>query len=98
MTNTLDVMEGFLAVVAIICINYPIFFLNVPRAINFRASVYAGVLLVMCIISYFYVLEKRKSFFWNNTLEKKNVWYKSILENMKGNVLVMIAHSFLNLT
>jgi nitrogen-specific signal transduction histidine kinase len=83
-TGSLDFSEGLLCTVVIMILNYALFFWGVPRNIHFRGAVYCIVLLVMIIIAYFYVKEKRKNFYLNIILRKKNDWYNSVLENINS--------------
>jgi signal transduction histidine kinase len=80
----LDFFDGLLCTVVLMVVNYAVFYGNFPRALHWRASLYDAVLLLMITMAYFYVKEKRKSFYLNMVLQSKNEWYDSVLENINS--------------
>jgi signal transduction histidine kinase len=88
--GVLDFFEGMICFVGVIVLNTVLIALSVPFTYFFRASFFCIMFLICALVIYFLVREKRKSFYFNYTIDKKNQWYQSILENMNSG-LVMIS-------
>jgi signal transduction histidine kinase len=82
--GSLDFIDGFICTLGIMVFNYVIFFPALPLFLQYKVSIYNLALLVMITIAYFYIKEKRKSFYLNVVLQNKNEWYNSILENINS--------------
>jgi signal transduction histidine kinase/CheY-like chemotaxis protein len=82
-TWTIDFLPGCLITVAK-CVSFYALFgaLSLNRNLHFRYSVNEVLILIICMFSYFYVFEKRKSFYYFKTAENSRLWYHNILENM----------------
>lgn len=48
---------------------------------------YHSLIVLITIVNYFYTLQNKKTFYYNNSMERKNIWYKSILNNMNAGFL-----------
>jgi signal transduction histidine kinase len=80
----IDFVPGvYLQVISIIfniCIISPI---N-PLPFMFRMAIYNCILILTTIMSYFYIKERKSSFYYNLSLKLKNEWYESIIDNMNS--------------
>jgi signal transduction histidine kinase len=80
----IDFVPGVYLQVIIVIINFSIFSSILPLAIYFRFSVYAILMLLMSVMSYFFARERKMCFYWNLCLKIKNSWYESIIDNMNS--------------
>jgi signal transduction histidine kinase len=83
-TDDLDFNEGLFCFFIVILFGTLRNIFLLPMQFWFRPGVINSMFVITCIISYFLVKEKRKAFYYNLTMKKKNEWYKSILENMSS--------------
>jgi signal transduction histidine kinase/CheY-like chemotaxis protein len=82
-TCTIDFLPGCLITVAKCISYYVVFGPNASSlAVHFRFSVNEITMIIVCMFSYFYVYEKRKSFYYYKLAENDRHWYHNILENM----------------
>jgi signal transduction histidine kinase len=93
-TGDLDFTDGLFCFFIIILFNTLLIIFGLPMQFWFRPGVINTMFIITCIISYFLVKEKRKAFYYNLTMEKKNEWYKSILENMSSG-FVLISNGYI---
>jgi signal transduction histidine kinase/CheY-like chemotaxis protein len=82
-TCTIDFLPGCLITVAK-CISLYVVFapLSMSLTLQFRFSINQVLMLIVLILSFFYVYEKRKSFYYFKTAEMSKQWYHNILDNM----------------
>jgi hypothetical protein len=80
----IDFVPGvYLQVISIVfnlCIMSPIS----PFPFMFRMAIYNCILILTTIMTYFYIKEKKSSFYYNLSLKLKNEWYESIIDNMNS--------------
>jgi signal transduction histidine kinase len=93
-TGDLDFADGLFCFFLVILSNTLLIIFALPMQFWFRPGVIDSMIVITCIISYFIVREKRKAFYYNLTMEKKNDWYKSILENMSSG-FVLISNGYI---
>jgi signal transduction histidine kinase/CheY-like chemotaxis protein len=87
-TYTIDFLPGCLITVAKCVSFYAVFgVVTTNTALHFRLAVNEVLILIICMFSYFYVYEKRKSFYYFKTAENSRQWYHNIIENMNTGFL-----------
>jgi signal transduction histidine kinase/CheY-like chemotaxis protein len=82
--DLLGFVDGVFNHLAIIVSSYIYFGVQTNYQNHYKVSIYSLIFIISCLISYFYLMEKRKSFYYLNELEKKVVWHHGILENMNS--------------
>jgi signal transduction histidine kinase len=87
--NLIDFFEGFLCFIIMNIMNTSVTLNLVGSAIWYRSSIITTISMCTLGISYFYVKEKRKSFYLNSTISKKNQFYQSILDNMSSGFVLI---------
>jgi signal transduction histidine kinase len=90
-SNNIDFMEGCVLVVVMICVVYITFGIVTPVKIHHRFSIQVIMILISMGITYCYVLEKKKSFYYNYKLKEKNYWYDSIIQNMDSGYMKVVS-------
>jgi signal transduction histidine kinase/CheY-like chemotaxis protein len=81
-TGLLDFIDGMITHIVIVVSCYVVFGLQTDLYYHYRFTAYSLMYLLTCIISYYYIKEKRKSFYYNYTLSRKVLWYEDIFNNM----------------
>jgi signal transduction histidine kinase/CheY-like chemotaxis protein len=79
-----DFVPGVYLQLIQVVFNISIFSPILPQALYFRFSIYAFLMMLMNVMSYFFARERKRSFYWNLSLKIKNSWYESIIDNMNS--------------
>jgi hypothetical protein len=79
-----DFVPGVYLQVTSIVLNFLLFFPLLPVHFYFRFSIYTCILILNSIMSYFYIIEQKRCFYYNLSLKLKNEWYESIIDNMNS--------------
>jgi signal transduction histidine kinase/CheY-like chemotaxis protein len=58
-----------------------------PLKYYYSFSIYTVILVLTSSLSYFFIREQKKSFYYNLSLKHKNEWYESIIDNMNSGFL-----------
>jgi hypothetical protein len=82
--GVIDFVPGVYLQVMSILLNYGIFAAVVPIYLHFRFSLYAGILIITTGITYFYIKEQKKSFFYFLSIKTKYDWFKNVIDNMNS--------------
>jgi signal transduction histidine kinase len=80
----IDFVPGVYLQVIIIVVDFTIFSPIMPLILYFRFSIGCILMMLMSVISYFIVRERKMCFYWNLCLKIKNSWYESIIDNMNS--------------
>jgi signal transduction histidine kinase/CheY-like chemotaxis protein len=80
----IDFVPGVYLQLILIIFNISIFSPILPLTLYFRFSIYAFLMMLMSLMSYFFTRERKRSFYWNLSLKIKNSWYESIIDNMNS--------------
>jgi signal transduction histidine kinase len=80
----IDFIPGVYLQLITIALNFALYSLLLPLNLFFRFSIHNCILIFTSILSYFYIKELKKCFFYNLSLKLKNSWYKSIIDNMNS--------------
>jgi signal transduction histidine kinase/CheY-like chemotaxis protein len=80
----IDFVPGVYLQVISIVINFILFSAFIPLSYYFRFTVYACILIFTSGLSYFFIREQKRSFYYNMSLKLKNEWYESIIDNMNS--------------
>jgi signal transduction histidine kinase/CheY-like chemotaxis protein len=80
----IDFVPGVYLQLIQVVFNISIFSPILPQALFFRFSIYAFLMMLMNLMSYFFACERKRSFYWNLSLKIKNSWYESIIDNMNS--------------
>jgi signal transduction histidine kinase len=83
-TKMIDFMDGALLLLAKAITYYALYSSFFPLNIHFRFGVNNILLIFICSVSYFYVYEHRKSFYYYKIAETSRLWYQNVLENMNS--------------
>jgi signal transduction histidine kinase/CheY-like chemotaxis protein len=83
----IDFFEGSLLFLTKAIIYYCVYNAFFDISIHFRFGVYQIMNCIICTVSYFYVKEHRKSFYYCKVAETSRLWYHNILENMNTGFL-----------
>jgi hypothetical protein len=81
-SSSLNFIEVLLLNVAISVSTVSYSFYVIPNGYKYREFIYVGVYLMISLTTYFFILEQRKSFYYNKALEYQNSWYLNIIDNM----------------
>jgi signal transduction histidine kinase len=80
----LDFVEGLFCFAILILFNTISLDISLPYFLWYRAVIANVMIIFTCALSYMFVYEKRKLFYLNYNIEKKNKKYLNILENMSS--------------
>jgi signal transduction histidine kinase len=80
----IDFVPGVYLQVIIIVVNFTIYSPIMPLILYFRFSIGCILMMLMSVISYLFVRERKMCFYWNLCLKIKNSWYESIIDNMNS--------------
>jgi signal transduction histidine kinase len=80
----IDFVPGVYLQVLTMIMNMVIFSGPVPMMLFYRFSIYHCILITTSVLSYFFIRERKRSFYYNLSLKLKNEWYKSIIDNMNS--------------
>jgi signal transduction histidine kinase len=80
----IDFVPGVYLQVITIVLNFGINSVLIPFSLYYRFSIYTCILVFTSGLSYFFIKEQRKSFYYNMSLKLKNEWYESIIDNMNS--------------
>jgi signal transduction histidine kinase/CheY-like chemotaxis protein len=83
----LDFFIGSLLLFAKAIIYYCFYSTVFPLSIHYRFGIYQLMNIIICSVSFFYVYECRKSFYYYKVAETSRLWYHNILENMNTGFL-----------
>jgi signal transduction histidine kinase/CheY-like chemotaxis protein len=81
-TGTVDFKEGSLITALVLLVDYISFGPITPLNMHYRFVINAIVVLFQISITYLYVYEKKKAYYFNKKLKSQNVWYDSIIQHM----------------
>jgi signal transduction histidine kinase/CheY-like chemotaxis protein len=102
-TSNLDFMEGVLIVLSNLIFAYAFFGPVLPLNQHYKFVIVFIIVILSVAMTYFYVFEKKKSFFYNRNLKNQNEWYDSIIQNMdsgfikvKSDRIIFINKTLLN--
>jgi signal transduction histidine kinase len=98
--QALDFLEGFFLNILLLVLQLAYYAPLQPLQLQFRNTIHAFMVIFATIIAYFYILEKNKSFYFNQRLEEQIKWYDSIIQNMHSGFIKIEDDSikFLNMT
>jgi signal transduction histidine kinase len=77
----IDFKEYIILVIILTVSNWGYAAYFTPLYLHFRFSLNSILGIISCVMAYFYILEKRKSFYYNRRSNKLNRWYKNFLDN-----------------
>jgi signal transduction histidine kinase/CheY-like chemotaxis protein len=80
----IDFVPGVYLQVLTVIFNFALFSVAIPMKYYFRLSIYTCILVLTSGLSYFFIKELKRSFFYNLFLKLKNQWYESIIDNMNS--------------
>jgi signal transduction histidine kinase/CheY-like chemotaxis protein len=80
----IDFLPGFYLQLITIILNFALYGIIVPRNFFYRFTIHHCILLFTSLLSYLYIREQKRSFYYNLKLETKIEWYKSIIDNMNS--------------
>jgi hypothetical protein len=80
----IDFVPGVYLQVLTVVLNFALFAVAIPIKYHFRFSIYTCILILTSGLSYFFIKEQKRSFFYNLFLKLKNQWYESIIDNMNS--------------
>jgi signal transduction histidine kinase/CheY-like chemotaxis protein len=80
----IDFVQGVYLQIICIVMNFGFYCVSIPSKFNFRISVFTFVWILTSVMSYFYIRESKRSFYYNLSLRLKNQWYESIIDNMNS--------------
>jgi hypothetical protein len=84
----LDFVSGVYLQIANVLLTFAIFGPIFPLKYYYSFSIYTVILMLTSGLSYFFIKEQKKSFYYNLSLKLKNEWYESIIDNMYSGLLV----------
>jgi signal transduction histidine kinase/CheY-like chemotaxis protein len=74
-----------------VCAVNPIFLAKYAALKNYYGySIDNLILIVASVIAYFYMLEKKKSFYYNYKLNKINQWYQNLVDNANNGFVKLV--------
>jgi signal transduction histidine kinase/CheY-like chemotaxis protein len=79
-----DWVDGVLVMIVGLMVNCIIMGFLQPIFVYYRTSIYSATIVISTLLSYFYIRERKRSFYFNTLLRVQNEWYKSILDNMSS--------------
>jgi signal transduction histidine kinase/CheY-like chemotaxis protein len=92
-SNCLDFLEGFLLTI-VMSVSYYLFYgFQTPLVEHNTFSATIFMYVIGALVMYFYIKEKRKSYYYHTELEKRVNWYGDIFDNMNSGLI-----SFANLS
>jgi signal transduction histidine kinase/CheY-like chemotaxis protein len=80
----IDFLPGAYLQLITIVLNFSLYGIIVPLHLFFRFSIHNCILIFTSILSYLYIKEHKRCFYYNFSLKLKNGWYKSIIDNMNS--------------
>jgi signal transduction histidine kinase len=80
----IDFVPGIYLQVLTIVANFGFFSVLITLPFYYRFSIYTFILIFISVLSYFFILEQKRSFYYNFSLKLKNEWYESIIDNMNS--------------
>jgi signal transduction histidine kinase len=80
----IDFIPGVYLQLITIALNFALYSLLLPLNLFFKFSIHNCILIFTSILSYFYIKELKRCFYYNLFLKLKNGWYKSIIDNMNS--------------
>jgi signal transduction histidine kinase len=86
-TNTIDYFQGLVLTVLKGVALYSSLAPIVTPDKHFRFSIHVLVNLFVCFLSYIYIYERKKSFYYYKLMENRKGYYQNILENMNSGFL-----------
>jgi signal transduction histidine kinase len=86
-SNCLDFLEGFLLTVAISVSYYLFYGYQTPLAEHHTLSATIFMYVIGTLVMYFYIKEKRRSYYYHAELEKRVNWYGDIFDNMNSGLI-----------
>jgi hypothetical protein len=87
LTGILDFIDGFYLGILITIVQYAYFSPFVDLSLHIRFVENFVSIMLVCLISYYYILDKRQLFYYFNRYKKNLEWHDSILENMNSGFL-----------
>jgi signal transduction histidine kinase/CheY-like chemotaxis protein len=86
----LDFLEQLCLTIALSITDWAYLGYFVPLRLHFRFSINTVSGLISLIIAYFYLLERRKSFYYNRKLRKFGAWHSNLLDNTNNGFIRII--------
>jgi signal transduction histidine kinase/CheY-like chemotaxis protein len=80
----IDFVPGVFIVVINVSLNVALISPTIPLFLFYSFTIYTSIILLTCGLSYFFIKEQKKSFYYNLSLKLKNEWYESIIDNMNS--------------
>jgi nitrogen-specific signal transduction histidine kinase len=80
----INFVRGVYLQVLSVVLNFGILAALCPMNKSYRFSIYTIIMISTTGLSYFYIREQKRSFYFNLTLTLKNEWYESIIDNMNS--------------
>jgi signal transduction histidine kinase/CheY-like chemotaxis protein len=86
----LDFLEAAVLTLSL-CVTMVVYFIHLaPPEAMYRLSINNAMTLLGCVVAYFYVLERKKVFYYTNRLKRLNLWYHDLLENFNNGFIRII--------
>jgi signal transduction histidine kinase/CheY-like chemotaxis protein len=83
-TDCLDFLDGFILNIIHSASAYLFFGFQAPLSQHYIFSVLTVMYMLGAMVMYFYVKEKRRSYYYHSGLEKRVNWYSDIFNNMNS--------------
>jgi signal transduction histidine kinase len=80
----IDFVPGVYLQIVTILLTYGTLTLVSPIAFHFRLGVYAGILVITSGVTYFYIREQKRSFYYYLAMKSRYDWFKNIIDNMNS--------------
>jgi signal transduction histidine kinase len=80
----IDFVPGVYLQIATIVITYSTYSAVASVPFLFRFGIYAGILIITNGITYFYIREQKRSFYYYHAMKNKYEWFKNVIDNMNS--------------
>jgi hypothetical protein len=80
----IDFVLGVYLQIATIIFTYSMYSGVAPVPFLFRFGIYAGILIITNGITYFYIREQKRSFYYYHAMKNKYDWFKNVIDNMNS--------------
>jgi signal transduction histidine kinase len=84
MLGLVDFVPGSYLQIANVVFTFALYGPIFPLKYYYSFSIYTVILVLTSSLSYFFIREQKKSFYYNLSLKHKNEWYESIIDNMNS--------------
>jgi signal transduction histidine kinase/CheY-like chemotaxis protein len=80
----IDFVPGVYLQVVSIVLNYVMYSPTSVLSLQFRFSINAGIMMITNGITYFYIKEQKRSFYYYLFMKSKYDWFKNVIDNMNS--------------